>query len=192
VTNTFQILKELLEVTPFYLQACLAVNKQVLQHFLKFVLGKWSKYMCFIVLESSGTVRATVVYFCLHIAPEITTTVTTIRGSRRPESFADYTVLKHLAYSIHGLFSSIYCNIIFLEIHILYFSSHQLVEKRIQYIAHKRIWFTVCWRNILPMIHCILTAYHTFIFTLCNGTYGMTWFWSLHIHIFCVLTSPLR
>jgi hypothetical protein len=63
-----------------------------------------------------------IVYFLLHITPEIIITVTKIRGSRKPYSFADYSLFKHVTCIGCGLLSNMCCiiylagntNIIFL------------------------------------------------------------------------------
>jgi hypothetical protein len=62
-----------------------------------------------------------------------------------------------------------------------------------QYIVHVSIWTHSLLKNINPVIHHALTAYHITTFTLCYGTSYMPWgFSSLSIHIFYVMKRPLK
>jgi hypothetical protein len=146
-------------VTPFCLQACLTAPKLLSASF------KTKAITHVILLLRTSVVQGLFLYNFLSSCP--TVTVTQIMWSRKPESFADYSILKHLIYSRHRLVSSACHSITFLKTPTLSLFTCQVVEEGIEYVTHTSIWIHSWLKNFGPMTCSALRVQHTSIFALC-------------------------
>lgn len=125
------------------------------------------------VLFHSGEPWLCEIHSCilsLQISLKIITTLSKMRGPRRPV-LADYSALKCLKYSWHGLVSSMYCiaenNHVFLH--------PLIIWRRIQYIAQAQIWIHSLLKIYLADdVLCSWSTLYLY-FTLCNGICWMIW-----------------
>jgi hypothetical protein len=93
-----------------------------------------------------------------------------------------------LAYSVHGIISSVCCIINFLEIAIISFFSCQLVKEGIPSV-HVLVWVYSLVKKCWPDVHCTLTTHQTLIFSQYNSTcWIVLGFLSFHIFRFHILT----